>query len=156
MFRRDSLSSAKLRTYNSLFSPHVSHSAVTAYTRLILPFHHRKRLAQLRLGCLPLRVETDRFIRPIVPSEQRFCLQPSCLNTVNNLPDDEKYVEDEYHFIISCCQYEQLRNVMFSSIDIPGFSDFTDRDKFIYLLTSRPAVKAVSQFIINAFEKRHT
>ena len=39
------------------------------------------------------------------------------------------------------------RNVMFSSIDIPGFSDFTDRDKFIYLLTSRPAVKAVSQFI---------
>ena len=72
------------------------------------------------------------------------------------MPDDEKYVEDEYNFIISCCQYEQLRNVMFSSIDIPGFSDFTDRDKLIYLLTSRPAVKAVSQFIINAFEKRHT
>ena len=156
MFRRDCLSSAKLRTYNSLFSPNVAHSAVTAYTRHILTFHHRKRLAQLRLGCLPLRVETDRFVRPIVPSDQRFCLQPLCLNTVSSLPDDEKYVEDEFHFLNNCCQYEQLRNVMFSSIDVLGFSDFSDREKFIYLLTARPAVKPVSQFIINALEKRQT
>ena len=63
MFRRDCNNSTKLRTYNTLFSPEISHVSLMSYTRQILPFIHRKRLAQLRLGCLPLRVETDRFTR---------------------------------------------------------------------------------------------
>ena len=125
-----------------------------SYTRQILPFIHRKRLAQLRLGCLPLRVETDRFTRPIVPSNQRFCLQPLCSNTINNLSDEEKEIEDEFHFLVICSQYNQLRNVMFSNVDVQGFHNFSNKDKFIYLLTSKPAVKYAAQFIVDAFDQR--
>ena len=154
MFRRDCINAPKLRTYNTLFSPEISHVSLVSYPRLIMPFIHRKKLAQLRLGCLPLRIETDRFSRPIVPSHQRYCLQPLCKNTIENLSDDDKQIEDEFHFLLICSQYNQLRNVMFSKIEIPGFHDFSDQDKFIYLLTSRPAVKYVAQFIVDAFEQR--
>ena len=56
----------KLRTYNQIVSPFISHDAVH-YTRLCLPFIVRKRLAQLRLGVLPLRIETDRYKRVKIP-----------------------------------------------------------------------------------------
>ena len=153
-FAKDCQNSPKLRTYNSLFSPDISYNFDTSYTRHILPFIHRKRLAQLRLGCLPLRVETDRFTRPIVPSHERFCLQPLCSNTTDSLPDENKQIEDEFHFLIKCRQYDQLRNVLFSSVETPGFIDFSDKDKFIYLLTSRAAVKIVAQFIADSFDQR--
>ena len=69
-----------------------------SYTRLCLPFILRKRLAQLRLGCLPIRIETDRYTRPIVHRDQRYCLQPNCDNNVSNLSDEAKHIENEYHF----------------------------------------------------------
>ena len=154
IFARDCQNSPKLRTYNTLFSPDISHNFDTSYTRHILPFIQRKRLAQLRLGCLPLRVETDRFTRPIVPSHERFCLQPLCSNTTDSLPEEDKQIEDEFHFLIKCRQYDQLRNDLFSSVEIPGFIDFSDKDKFIYLLTSRAAVKITAQFIADSFDQR--
>ena len=152
--RSDCLKSDKLRTYNSLFTSNIPYFSVISYTRLCLPFILRKRLAQLRLGCLPIRIETDRYTRPIVHRDQRYCLQPNCDNTVSNLSDNAKHIENEYHFIMKCSQYDQLRSEMFAQIQADEFSQMNDDAKFIFLLTTPSVAKLVAQFIVNAFDAR--
>ena len=125
-----------------------------SYTRLCLPFILRKRLAQLRLGCLPIRIETDRYTRPIVHRDHRYCLQPKCENIVSNLSDEAKHIENEYHFIINCSQYDQLRSEMFAQIQAVEFFQMNDDAKFIFLLTTQYVAKLVAQFIVNAFDAR--
>ena len=154
MHRKECLKSDKLRTYNTLFDPFVPHESVIAYTRQCLPFILRKRLSQLRLGCLPLRIETDRYTRPIVHRDLRYCLQPKCKNIVNNLDDSLKDVENEYHFLTECSQYDSLRDILYSKIELPGFATMTNRDKFVYLLTNQSVSKIVAQFIVDAFDER--
>ena len=148
MFKKECKQSVKLRTYNLLFSPFIPHVNTTAYSRLCLPFIVRKRLAQLRLGVLPIKIETDRYLN--VPADQRFCTQPNCKHDGDNL----SYIEDEQHFIIQCHQYDDLRTDLYSKISIPGFSFFSDYDKFIYLLTCKDVAKITGQFIVDAFDKR--
>ena len=63
-FVQDCSKSRMLRTYNTLLSPFVDHSFVTKYVKFNLPFIVRKRLCQIRLGCLPLKIQTDRYILP--------------------------------------------------------------------------------------------
>ena len=38
-----------------------------------LSFVERKTISKLRLGILPIRIETARYIRPILPEDQRLC-----------------------------------------------------------------------------------
>ena len=129
--RQECLKSDKLRTYNSLFTPLVPYDSVISYTRLCLPFILRKRLAQLRLGCLPIRIETDRYTRPIVHRDRRYCLQPKCENTVLNLDDSVKHIENEFHFVMKCSQYHHLRSEMFSIIQVSEFVQMNDHEKFV-------------------------
>ena len=152
--RSDCLKSDKLRTYNSLFTSNIPYFSVISYTRLCLPFILRKRLAQLRLGCLPIRIETDRYTRPIVHRDQRYCLQPKCENILSNLSDNAKHIENEYHFIMKCSQYDQLRSELFAQIQTVEFSQMNDVAKFIFLLTTQSVAKLVAQFIVNAFDAR--
>ena len=154
MHRRECLKSDKLRTYNTLFDPFVPHESVIEYTRQCLPFILRKRLSQLRLGCLPIRIESDRYTRPIVHRDLRYCLQPKCKNVADNLDDNLKDVDNEFHFLIVCSQYNSLRNVLYSKIESPSFATMTDNDKFIYLLTTPSVAKIVAQFIVDAFDER--
>ena len=88
MFKTQCSKSPKLRTYNSLFSVFVDQNLSDSYTRLCLPFIVRKRLSQLRLGVLPLRIETDRFSRVKVDAKSRFCRQPLCKNSIVTTPPD--------------------------------------------------------------------
>ena len=108
----------------------------------------------MRLGCLPIRIETDRYTRPIVHRDQRFCLQPKCDNTVSSLSDDMKHVENEYHFLMKCSQYDQLRSDMFAQIQVVDFSQMNDHDKFVFLLTTQSVAKIVAQFIVDAYDER--
>ncbi len=80
MFKNQCLKSPKLRTYNSLFSPFDDQCLSENFSRLCLPFIVRKRLAQLRLGVLPLRIETDRYQRVKIGANERYCKQPKCSN----------------------------------------------------------------------------
>ena len=140
----------KLCTYNHVVSPFILNDAVH-YTRLCLPFIVRKRLAQLRLGVLPLRIETDRYKRVKIPPERRYCIQPNCANLNSNYS-----VEDERHFLICCEQYKNLRVKLFSDVTIfyPEFVLLSDYEKFNTLLTKSNIAKIVGQFIINAFDQR--
>ena len=95
VFRTNCLSATKLRTYNTLFSPFVPHLTTVKFTRLCLPFIVRKRLAQLRLGVLPLKIETDRYLK--IPVSERHCTQPKCVNITDR--QENKLVEDERHLM---------------------------------------------------------
>ena len=98
--------------------------------------------------------ETDRYTRPIIHRDQRYCLQPTCDNTVSNLIDNAKHIANEYHFIMKCSQYDQLRSEMFAQIQADEFSQMNDDAKFIFLLTTPSVAKLVAQFIVNAFDAR--
>ena len=113
MFRQECLKLPKLRTYNTLFSPFIDHMSTVNYTRLCLPFIKRKRIAQIRLGVLPIRIETDRYLRVKIPAEQRYCMQPNCTNakTLHNLK-----IENKFHFLVICKEYEQSRNNMYDKV----------------------------------------
>ena len=103
---------------------------------------------------MPIRIETDRYTRPIVHRDQRYCLQPKCENILSNLSDDAKHIENEYHFIMNCSQYDQLRSEMFAQIQAVEFPQMNDDAKFIFLLTTQSVAKLVAQFIVNAFDVR--
>lgn len=62
------LDKIKLRTYKKFKSSH----ALEQYVKLNLSRSHRSFLAQLRLGILPINIETGRFRR--VKVDERFCL----------------------------------------------------------------------------------
>ena len=152
MFASQCLKSPKLRTYHTLFPPFEEHTLATKYVQLNIPFIVRKRLAQIRLGVLPIRIESDRYARDKIAAELRFCKQPKCTN--QTVPNCELTVEDEVHFMLHCKQYEKLRSDLYSKIDMPGFSQLTDRLKLKYLLTCENLARIVGQFVKDAFDKR--
>ena len=55
-----------------------------------LSFLERKTISKIRLGILPIRMETARFLRPIVPENERFCYCQS------------GETESEYHVLFIC------------------------------------------------------
>ena len=66
----------------------------------------------------------------IVPNE-RFCF--NCINQV----------EDEYHVLMSCNLYEDIREKLFTKIfEInPDFPEYSDDNKFCYILSNDEIVK---------------
>ena len=121
------------------------------YNRLCLSFIVRKRLAQFRLGVLPLRIKTDQYKSEKIPPERRYCIQPDCANQNANLT-----VEDERHFLICCEQYKNLRSKLFAEVSLcyPDFVLLSNYEKFNTLLTKSNIAKIVGQFINNAFDQR--
>jgi hypothetical protein len=148
MFSKQCARSPRLRTYIKLYSPFVNRETTNIYTRMRLPFIVRKRLAQIRLGVLPIRIETDRYSKEKTPAAERYCRQPVCVQ------GGQPAVEDEVHFLINCPEYRSQREEMMAGLNIAGWSNFSDVDKFRYLLTSQPILNKIGQFIIKAFDKR--
>ena len=154
MFKTQCAKSPKLRTYNSLFSPFDGQCLAENFTRLCLPFIVRKRLSQLRLGVLPLRVETDRYQRVKIDASERFCKQPKCTNNDVSVAVKTFEVENEFHFLVKCREYDQLRYVLFSHLSCPEFDQLNDQNKFCFMLTRPHVARLVGQFIIDAFDLR--
>ena len=80
--------------------------------------------------------------------------QPKCSN--NDVTSGVKTfeVENEFHFLVKCKQYDQLRIVLFSHLSCPEFDQLNDQNKFCYMLTHTPVARLVGQFIIDAFDER--
>ncbi len=91
----------KLRTYR-MFKHDMK---VAAHLNSNLPKFERSLISQLRLGVLPLRIETGRFTRLEV--HERLC--EVC---------DKNQVEDEAHFLFHCDMYNDLRHDMETSMTI--------------------------------------
>ncbi|XP_052217139.1 uncharacterized protein LOC127835010 [Dreissena polymorpha] len=108
----------KLRTYKLFKQTYNTESYVN---NIIIPRSHRSAFAKFRCVVAPLKIETGRY-QGIVPNE-RFCF--NCINQV----------EDEYHVLMSCNLYEDIREKLFTKIfEInPDFSEYSDDNKFCYI-----------------------
>ena len=70
------------------------------------------------MGILPLYVETGRFNN--APLERRLC-------TCSSLNE----IEDEYHCLMICPKYDNLRHSIFSKITDINLNVLSERDKFV-------------------------
>ena len=106
----------------------------------------------MRLGVLPLRVETDRYQRVKIDASERYCRQPKCTNNIGTVKTFE--VENEFHFLVKCKQYDHIRNALFAKLSCPEFDQLNEQNKFCYMLTRPNVARTVGQFIIDAFDER--
>ena len=69
----------------------------------------------LRVGTLPLEIETGRYSRPVVPLDERLCL---C---------DLKVLEDERHFLLQCPLYDDQRQHLYAQASVVNENFKTSR-----------------------------
>ena len=99
-----------------------------------LTFLERKTISKIRLGILPIRIEQARYLRPILPEDQRLCY---C-----NSGD----VESEYHVLYICEKYRNLRQLWLNKI--------TNGEKFAVALNEPSNVKFTAQYLIDILDLR--
>ena len=115
---------------------------VEKYVRLNLTSNQRSLLAQLRIGILPIRVETGRFNN--MKLQDRLCQQ--C-----NL----QQVEDEIHFLFYCELYAEERNNFINEMSIihPTFTRYNDIEKVTFCCQEQP--RKFSKYIKLIYDKRN-
>ena len=139
IFKNECKNKPKLRTFVQfkdfeILPPHIGKP---------LSFLERKVMSKLRLGILPIRLETGRYLRPILPEEQRLCY---C---------DSGEVESEIHLLFICHKYEQLRQAWLSKISCPDhFSQLTPLNKLKLVLNEPSNVKITAQYLISVMDLR--
>ena len=129
----------KLRTFINFknfdaVSPHIGKS---------LTFVERKIVSQLRLGVLPLRLETARFLRPLVPETERVCFCGS------------GNVENEVHFLFHCSSYIDLRINWLKKLNLPeNFQNLENYEKLNLVLNISENIKPTSKYLVAAMDLR--
>ena len=100
-------------------------------------------IGKLRLGILPLRIETARYTRPIIPENERFCFCKS------------GEIESEYHALFICSVYNDLRRIWLNKICIPDNFESLPREEQLKLVLNVPEnVKQTSQYLILLMDLR--
>ena len=108
-----------------------------------LSFVERKCISKLRLGILPLRIETARYARPILPENQRVCYCES------------GEIESEYHVMFSCSKYDSLRDAWLRKICTPAnFHELEMKEKFEIILNRPENVRLTAQYIVAFMDLR--
>ena len=127
----------KLRTFN-LFKDFKN---VPSYLSKSLNYFQRRALASLRIGSFRIRIETQRYLHPKIPYEQRFCV--TCPN----------HIECEIYYLFSCTAYSNLRNSWLSSLEKPeNFDTLDNGEKLDIVLNINSNIKLTANFILNAFD----
>ena len=101
----------------------------------------RSLFAQIRIGILPLKIETGRFSNIAV--NERHCEMCSSQN-----------IEDELHFICVCPLYDDLRNNLFASASqiSQNFNFLNNTQKLIFLF--QKVGRDLSKFLSHAWQRR--
>ena len=108
-----------------------------------LSFIERRTMSKLRLGILPVRLETARYLRPIVPEDQRYCY---CMSGD---------IESEAHLLFSCKVYSDLRDAWLEKLCIPSnFQELPLREKLDIVLNVPSNVKPTAKYLVNAMDLR--
>ena len=126
----------KLRSYVMFKNVFKSES----YVKMAHSKMSRSIFAQLRLGILPLEIETGRFRN--IPSESRMC--HFCKNEI----------EDELHFVCVCPVYSNHRKILFNEIILTynNFSNLDITEKFCFIMAT--GTKYVLNYVENAWNTR--
>ena len=116
----------KLRTYRTFKQDFVTEQ----YVFLPMPRSHRSALARFRCGVAPIRIETGRYER--LPLEERLC--PVC---------DENSVESEFHVIMQCQLYTDIRQELFYHTEAISnvFRDMSPEEQFRSLMSENCTIK---------------
>ena len=109
----------------------------------------RKLLSKFRLSSHDLEIETGSYGNKSIPPEQRIC--KTC---------DLSLVEDEFHFLMICAKFSNLRNSLFQDVNNinPNFSASMDADKLIIWLMSQEdeqIILKLARFLKNATRIRN-
>ena len=134
------ISKPKLRTFIQFkefdkISPHIVKP---------LTFVERRALSKFRLGILPLRIESARYLRPLVPETERVCYCNS------------GKIETEFHALFECKMYDSMRTAWLNKICKPNdFSLLSNDDKLKIALNHPANVKFTSRFIVNFMDYRN-
>ena len=132
-------SKPKLRTFVTFkdfqnISPHIYKA---------LSFLEKKTISKLRLGILPIRIETARYLRPILPENERTCYCNS------GAP------ESEYHVVFVCEKYINLRQLWINKINKPeNFHALPSQEMFKTVLNEPSNVKCTAQFLVDILDLR--
>ena len=115
-------------------SPHISKP---------LSFVERRTVSKFRLGILPIRIETARYLRPVLPEIERVCY---C---------DSGDVESEYHVMFVCNKYNNLRDDWISHLTIAdNFNELSAAEKFKLVLNEPGNIKNTARFLVALMDKR--
>ena len=129
----------KLRTFITF----KDYEKLPAYIGKPLSFIERKTMCKLRLGILPIRMETARYVRPVLPEDQRLCY---C---------NDGNIESEYHVMFICQKYQQLRQAWLSKISCPDhFNLLTPTDKFKVTLNDPDNVRLTAKYLVAVMDLR--
>ena len=108
-----------------------------------LSFVERKTISKLRLGILPIRLETARYIRPILPENERVCYCNS------------GQIESECYVLFSCRIYDDLRHEWLNKLCIPdNFEQLSKQEKLKIVLNKPENVKQTAQYLIKVMDLR--
>ena len=100
-------------------------------------------ISQLRTSTYKLAIETGRYQRPVIPSNDRVCRM--CNNG---------QVEDETHFIVQCISYNENRKRL-QKLEIE-ISTGLEEELFIKIMitTNEEELKALGQHILECLRKQ--
>ena len=126
----------KLRTYVQIKAS----KETEKYVKMNLSCRERSLLAQIRIGILPLHLETGRYRN--VPIDQRYCFH--CKNEVEN----------EFHFIFNCPLYANYRIQLFDVVRncSTNFDSMNEISKMIYLCDTFS--RQFAKFLCRAYDYR--
>ena len=92
---------------------------------------------------LQLRIETARYLRPIIPEYERFCYCGS------------GSIETEYHAMFECIKYGELRAQWLNQLNIPNnFENLSDDLKFKLVLNKPENVRKTAKFLVCMMDSR--
>ena len=129
----------KLRTYSQFKHEYGTEPYVTIITRKC----HRSAYAKFRCGVAPIKIETCRYGLNRVPVEQRRC-------------DECNLIEDEFHVIMVCTRYIDIRTDAMNAISRIDhqFSTYTPHAQFIQMMSNPLLYKIVSKVLFCILNKR--
>ena len=137
--RRNAQGGNKLRTYSQFKHEYGTEPYVTIITRKC----YRSAYAKFRCGVAPIKIETCRYGLNRVPVEQRLC-------------DECNLIEDEFHVIMVCTRYIDIRTDAMNAISLIAyqFSTYTPHAQFIQMMSNPLLYKIVSKVLFCILNKR--
>ena len=121
----------KLRTFLEVYDPDHPRAIVES----LLPRNQRSLVAKLKTGVLPLKLETGRWKDS--PLEHRLCIV--C---------DDKKLENEYHFLVHCTAYDEIRDEFVERLVEKGVHVSSDSEQeFVKSILSKEALKVTGKYI---------
>ena len=107
-----------------------------------LSFVERRSISKLRLGILPLRLETARYLRPILPENERVCYCNS------------GEIESEFYVLFQCTMYHDLRQAWLGNLCIPeNFNNLPKNEKLKLVLNEAQNVRLTAQYIVSVMDR---